>query len=64
MEGWNNEELEVLLAVLDQIGKVEYEIRNCVRGAFTNAKTHRELAACLEQHAEALKECAEAIRNY
>lgn len=56
MEGWNEERLESLIAVLDRAYEFTYEIKNCIRGCYTGAHTYEELA-------EKIKELGQSLIN-
>ena len=62
-DGWDENELYDLIEVLGDIYNLQYEIKNCVRGAYTGAETWSELADYIEDLAEKLNEQAEYIRE-
>lgn len=43
MDGWNEEQLEGVLSILDDLDSLSYELKNCVRGCYTGAHTYEEL---------------------
>jgi hypothetical protein len=55
-DGWDENELYDLIEVLDDIYNLSYEVKNCVRGAYTNANTYEELADHIEDLAARLEE--------
>lgn len=60
MDGWNEEELYELMEVLSECYRLEYEIKNCYRGAYTKCKTYEDLKQHILDLAEGLKNAAEA----
>ena len=42
-DGWDESKLDELLEILDEIYNLQYEVKNTVRGAYTNAHTYEEL---------------------
>ena len=61
MDGWNEDKLYDVTEVCDRIGELSYEINNCVRGAFSNATTYKELAEYIHGLAEELENQADAV---
>ena len=62
-EGWN-EDNEVIQKLKDQLavlGKIEYELNNQVKGAFTDAKTPLELMLVIKREAQNLIEIADEL---
>ena len=64
MDGWSEEVKETLEDVFTDLERLMYEVRNCVRGAYTHANTNSELAdyigsivADLDSAAECLSDC-------
>ena len=47
--GWNTDKLESLLNALREAYDLEYEIRNCYRGAYTNVETYKDLGECVKE---------------
>ena len=43
MNGWNEDKLEGLLSVLETLEGLTYEVRNCIRGAYSGKETYEEL---------------------
>ena len=62
-DGWDENELYDLIEVLEDIYNLQYEVKNCVRGAYTNATTYAELADHIEDLASRLEEQAGYIRQ-
>ena len=62
-DGWDENELYELVEVLDDIYNLTYEIKSCVRGAYTNATTYEELADHIEDLASRLEEQAGYVRQ-
>ena len=42
-DGWDESKLYDLSEILDEIYNLQYEVKNTVRGAYTNAHTYEEL---------------------
>ena len=42
-DGWDESKLDELSEILDEIYNLQYEVKNTVRGAYTNAHTYEEL---------------------
>ena len=59
MNGWNEDRLESVISILDDAGNTLYEIKNCIRGCFTGAKTYKELQTYLNSLADNLHNAAE-----
>lgn len=62
-DGWDENELYELVEVLEDIYNLQYEIKSCVRGAYTDATTYEELADHIEGLAERLEEQAGYVRQ-
>ena len=62
-DGWDENELYDLIEVLDDIYNLQYEVKHCVRGAYTNATTYTELADYIEDLASRLEESASYVRE-
>lgn len=61
-DGWNLEEkMSGLESVLDDIDRLTYELRNCVRGCYTGCHTYAELGEYIQDLAERLKNEGEDI---
>lgn len=43
MNGWDKNQLDTLIAALEDANQLLYEINNCVRGAYSGAHTYKEL---------------------
>lgn len=61
MNGWDKEKLDAVQEVLAEAYNAGYEIDHCVRGAFTGAKTYKELANYLVSLGESLIREAEFV---
>ena len=61
MDGWNEDKLYDTIEVLDRIEELNYEIKNCSRGAFSNATTYKELAEYIRGLAEELENQADTV---
>lgn len=63
-DGWGDELTEKLTYLLEDLDNFTYEIRNCVRGAYTGCKTKEQLADyMINTLAENLKIEAEDLYN-
>ena len=62
-DGWNDEVRETLTEVISNLESFIYEIRNCVKGSYTNAKTHSALADYIRNLSEDLTYAADEIEN-
>ena len=62
-DGWGEQIEEDLTPILNKLDDFSYEIKNCVRGAMTNAKTKDELADYIDSLAEELSSYAETLRG-
>lgn len=62
-DGWDENELYDLIEVLEDIYNLQYEVKNSVRGAYTNATTYAELADHIEDLASRLEEQAGYVRQ-
>ncbi len=60
-EGWDTEYLYQVCEVLDEIYNLSYEIKNCVRGAYSNCKTYEELSHYIETLGDDLARAATEI---
>lgn len=43
MNGWDKNQLDTLIAALEDAQNLAYEILNCVRGTYSGARTYEEL---------------------
>lgn len=43
MNGWDENQLDTLIAALEDAQRLAYEILNCVRGTYSGAHTYEEL---------------------
>ena len=62
-DGWNLSELYELDEAINEIESFIYEVRNCVRGAYTNCYTYADLADELRSIANSLSAVADEIEN-
>lgn len=60
-DGWSEEILDEVEGVISDIEQLAYELRSCVRGAYTNCKTREELSDYITHLAEDLMDAAERI---
>lgn len=63
MDGWSEEVQETLEDVFTSLEQLMYEVRNCVRGAYTHANTNEELADHIQSLAEELGSVAEYLSD-
>lgn len=61
--GWNESKLEDLTNILDTIERLNYEIKRCVRGTYSNAYTYKELSNYINKISDMLADEAEFIAN-
>lgn len=61
MEGWNEEKVSDVNRVLQDAYDVQYELENCVRGAFTGCTTYQELGDYLKELAGRLMAEADCL---
>ena len=54
MDGWNEEQLGGVLSILDDLYEVSYELKNCVRGCYTGARTYEDLQSYIKRKAQQL----------
>lgn len=62
-DGWDLGDLNQLEEAFDEIENFMYEVRNCVRGAYTGCYTYEELAEKLRNISDSLAMAAEEIEN-
>ena len=60
--GWSESKSSEVLQVCDKIYNLDYELRNCVKGAYTGAKTYPELAEYIVSLGEELIEAGENMK--
>ena len=60
-DGWSEEVRDCLEDVFSDLEQLMYEVRNCVRGCYTNANTNEELAEYVRSLAEALSSSADYL---
>ena len=63
MDGWSDEVKDCLEDVFTNLEQLMYEVRNCVRGAYTHANTNEELAEHIQSLAEELGSVAECLND-
>lgn len=63
MDGWSEEVRDCLEDVFSDLEKLMYEVRNCVRGCYTNANTNEELADYVAGLADRLASVADDLPN-
>lgn len=61
-DGWDEDATYDVVAVCDKIYDLNYELKNCVRGAYSYAKTYSELGDYIIQLGEDLIEAGENIK--
>jgi NADPH-dependent glutamate synthase beta subunit-like oxidoreductase len=61
MDGWNEDKLYDVTEVCDRIAELNYEIKNCVRGAYSDATTYKALAEYIRGLAEELENQADTV---
>lgn len=64
MDGWNEDKLSEVLDVCDEIQSLAYEIRCCVRGAYTGCNTYADLAEHIKQLASKLSTEGEGVADF
>ena len=62
-DGWDLGDLDQLEDAFNEIERFMYEVRNCVRGAYSDCHTYAELAEKLRNIAESLAMAADEIEN-
>ena len=62
-DGWDLGDLDQLEEAFNEIERFMYEVRNCVRGAYSNCYTYADLAEKLRNIAESLAMAADEIEN-
>ena len=62
-DGWSESIQDVLYDSFDQLESLMYEVRNCVRGAYTNCETSEELADYVDGISNELSSAADEIRD-
>ena len=62
-DGWDLDGLDSLDEAFSNIESFMYEVRNCVRGAYTNCYTYADLADELRSIADSLSMAADDIEN-
>lgn len=63
MDGWSEEVRDCLEDVFSDLEKLMYEVRNCVRGCYTNANTNEELAEHIQSLVDELSSVADYLPN-
>lgn len=62
-DGWDLEDLDQLEEAFGEIESFIYEVRNCVRGAYTGCHTYEDLAEKLRNISDSLSMAADEIEN-
>lgn len=62
-DGWSEEVRDCLEDVFSDLEQLMYEVRNCVRGCYTNANTNEELAEYVRSLADELGSVADDLPN-
>lgn len=62
-EGWDTEYLYQVCEVLDEIYNLSYELRNCIRGAYTHCYTYEDLANYVGELGENLVRAADDLKE-
>lgn len=62
-DGWDESVQNVLNDVLTQTDSLQYEVKNCVKGSYTQCKTNEELASYLRNLSEQFNLAADEISN-
>ena len=62
-DGWDLDGIDSLEEAFSEIESFMYEVRNCVRGAYTNCYTYVDLADKLHSIADSLSAAADEIEN-
>lgn len=62
-DGWDLDGVDSLEEAFEKIESFMYEVRNCVRGAYTNCYTYEALADELRSIADSLSMAADDIEN-
>lgn len=63
MDGWSEEVRDCLEDVFSDLERLMYEVRNCVRGCYTQANTNEELAEYVQSLADELGSVADDLPN-
>ena len=63
MDGWSEEVRDCLEDTFADLEQLMYEVRNCVRGAYTRANTNEELADYVAELADKLASVADDLPN-
>ena len=59
--GWNNGNVYNVLEVTDKVYDLAYELKNCVRGAYTGCETYEDLQEYIRRLARELEEAADMM---
>lgn len=63
MDGWSENVRDDLEESFSNLESLMYEVRNCVRGCYTNSETNAELAEYIRGLAEELKSAADMVED-
>lgn len=58
---WNNGNVYNILEVTDKVYDLAYELKNCVRGAYTGCETYEDLQEYVRKLARELEEAADMM---
>ena len=61
MDGWNEDKVYDVIEVCDRIAELNYELKNCVKGAYSDATNYAELADYIRGLAEELENQADTV---
>lgn len=60
-DGWDTNKLDELVSFLDELDRLSYEVRNCVKGAYSNCKTYSELGNYISNLGMQLSEVGDEV---
>ena len=63
-DGWDTETIEDvsgLMTTLESVSYLNYELKNTIRGAYSNAKTYKDLGLYVKNLADELTSCGDAV---
>lgn len=63
MSGWDIENLQPLIKAIDKFEVLNYELRYCVKGAYTGCKTKKELASYIKELVNDLSKVTEELEE-
>ena len=59
--GWNKGNVYNILEVTDKVYDLAYELKNCVRGAYTSCETYEDLQEYIRRLAHEFEEAADMM---